>query len=463
MNETTENKTDKPAPQRKPATSNINLRVSALNTKSAKKEWTPAPGFAGVTSPIHEHILTITGSNKWFQISQLCLIALSVVIFLLEGAFKRQVNFAYTYTIALSIFYLLQVVYCCFYKKAISGVDAHYASYTVLDHLPVSEIANRLKVEKLLEKTTKCFTSSIFGLALSLLLVVSALIMDEVSSLSELESHPLIIIWGFFIPATIVWCAIHYGIEGVGILILIAIGGVIDNACEFLISPFILILVAACLIYSGRCSLSALLRFFAVYMSAVFIFVLQIGTLFSSHKINITFAVISVIACLVPAILTYILKAVGTAIDKNKQQAADEPELYPEPTSEKAMNFLYSYVWGGLCAVLYVVSIILNLCSDKYNWMEYSMKKMSPSPSLMTRESDDYELFSSRSSYSSPYDNDYGSYGSGSRYNSNYGSYGSGSRYNSDYGSYGSGSRYNSNYGNSYDSGSNYRYNSYDY
>lgn len=133
--------------------------------------------------------------------------------------------------------------------------------------------------------------------------------------------------------------------------------------------------------------------------------------------------------------------------DKNKQQAADEPELYTEPTSEKAMNFLYSYVWGGLCAVLYVVSIILNLCSDKYNWMEYSMKKMSPSPSLMTRESDDYELFSSRSSYASPYDSDYGSYGSGSRYNSDYGS----------------GSRYNSDYGNSYDSGSNYRYNSYGY
>jgi len=463
----TENKTEKPTPRLtpKPTVSKVNLRLSQLNTESSKKEWVPAPGFEKATSPVHDCILTLFGANKWFQICQICLIALGTVIFLLERFFEREVEFAYIYTAALSAFYLPQVIYCCFYKKAINSVDVHYTRYAVVDMLPVSEIANRLKVEKLHEKATKCFTSSLFGLALSLILVVSAILMDAVSSVPDLQLYPRIIFWGFFIPSVVVWCAIHYGLESIAVLALLVGGAIIDNVCEFLISPYIVVLVAVVLICTRLCQVSKVLRLFAVYMSVVFIFVFQIATVFSPPRDTVTYVTITVALCLASAIITYIVKACCRVIDCKKQQSADEPQLYTEPTSEKVMNFLYSYVWGGLCAVLFVVSIIMNLCSDKYNWFEYSMKKMKPSPDLMMRSNRGSDYGSSYGR-GSRYNSDYGSsYGSGSRYNSDYGSsYGRGSRYNSDYGnSYGSGSRYNSDYGSSYGSGSRYDYNSYDY
>ncbi len=400
--------------------------------KREKKEWSSHPGFQRATSPLHEIILTLSNSNKWFQISQIAL------IFPFAGLATK---YGLTYTIALAIFYFFQLVYCCIYKTTIKKVYQHYSGAFIVGNLPESETGNHKKIESLRDKTKACFSSSFFGLIVCLLMVISTALIEKSSNFSELKTSIYFILYGILLPSIITWSGIHYGAKGVGAIIVLIVGGIIDAICEFPVLPFILLLIAICMVYSERSSFADILRFFAVYITAIFIFIFQIGSsvssLLSFRTNSETFLIITICICLVSTVLTLILKGLGTAINKCKAAPPYESGAVTEPTSEKVMNILYSYVWGGICTVFYVVAVILNCCDDECSLINYGTKPKIPF-----------------SSHSSSYDHSYdsgSSYGRGSRYNSNYGS------------SYGRGSRYNSNYGNSYGSGSNYRYNSYDY
>lgn len=402
---------------------NNTYKISDISPKRRKhQEWTPAPGVDMLLSPLFRGILGAFRITKWLQICQIALVVFSIFFFLFPNSKQGAgLTFSIVFSSVLGAVHLLQLLVGGAFRKKANAELTHYSSYLFFGAgLPEGEIARQREIADVKDEAGLCVRSSVFGIILCSLIALSAFIVDEeIHSLDSFVFYLRVYFFGFLFPALGVWAWVHYQeIGALTFLGLIACGAV-DYWLGFPVAPILLLAIGVYLMLTSRAVVA--LRFFAVYVCAILLFLGVVALFFSTPRgVNMSVFAYMLAACLLPSVLQLVLYVCfRNSTVEVKEEGAEQPVLHLKRT--RIMDFLYTYVWGGLSMLVCFAGLIVNLCNDKYNLMNYTKHQLDFKPTTLSSAPKPIGLRADVSAYSrhdNLYSNSYGSSSSDASYSS---------------------------------------------
>lgn len=339
----------------------------------AKKEWAPVPGTDSLLSPVLRGICGAFRVTMWLQIGLIALVLFAPFLFLMSNS--KQV-FPIVFCSVMGAVFLLQLIMGAFYRKKAVAVLSHYTSYNHMEvSVPDDEIVKQLQIADLKDDADRCVRASVFGIIVCLLFALCAgIVSDKIDSLESFINFVYIDLYAFTLPAFGVWAWIYYQEEGALAFLGLIAGGFVDYWFGFPVSPILLLSIGVYLIATSRAVV--ILRFFAVYVAVVLLFLGMVALFLSSARgVNMSVFVCILVACFLPALIQLVLYVCfRNSTVEVMPDGAEKSVLLLKRT--RIMDFLYTYVWGTLCMLFCLAGLIANLCSDEYNLINYTKSRL---------------------------------------------------------------------------------------
>ena len=334
-------------------------------------------------TPIDSIIFNIFSADKWLQICQLAFLIFCLLIgishlenhnfiHIANDLSSRHSQFIYTTSSIFCVFYIIQLVYACIYKLFVSK-----ASIDLLQNAdettPQEQLyAQQYQLHKKSRKANKYIISSILGIFMFIAFITSSLLFEYSSGINDIKISYYISLFAFIVPSIIAWSIIHYRVAGFAIIVSLLCAGVLE--AHFAHPVVIIGTLVASVIMAIASKHNDVLRFYGIFGTIIGILLLLTYGLFGAHKINGTICFVVFMVCFIPAILTSILQICACGLKEGTELLPTpeaEQNTQDQPLYKQIFDIFHSYVWGGLCALIFlIISIIYlvnNYCGDKNN------------------------------------------------------------------------------------------------